>query len=132
MVDTLLYEAIKSDIRELVKNRYSQRIINFLKVVISDIQRDPKKDYSNDKVQKVLKTTLKNLKELEKYGKDVSKEIELIQNYMPEKMSEEEVRKELEKINTNNLKNKFQAIGILKKKFGDKIDPEMVKSILNE
>ena len=90
------------------------------------------KDYSDSAVLKCIKKYLKNLKDLESYDKDITKEKEIIERYLPKQISEREIIDYLNTIDFSKLKSKFAAIGLCKKKFGEAVDANVVKQIITK
>ena len=125
-----LFSTLKSD--SIKYRKENKEFSDILKIVISEVQRDPNKNYSDEKVFSVIRKMIKDLKTMNKYGKNSNKEIKFLETYLPKQFSKKRIKEEINKIDMTKLKNKFAVIGILKKKFGDSINPELVKEILNE
>lgn len=107
-----LYNTIKSDMREAFKSGYKQRT-SILKVLTSDIQRDPNKDYSDEKVISVIRKTIKMAEESKADDSDAVKE--LLSNYLPN-VSNDTIMDIIKDIDFAKLKNPKQAIGIVMSK----------------
>ena len=131
----MLYDKIREDMRMYVKK--GQKVeANQLKVLLSDIQRSPTKDYSDEAVIKVIQSTLKKLREAVDKGiilPDIDMSLRLYEKYLPESVSEEDIRGFLDTIDFSTLKNYKQAIGMCKKHFKNKtLDMSLVSKIVEE
>jgi uncharacterized protein YqeY len=127
-----LYDRIKKDMVSEVK-RKNINISGMLKVLISDVQRDPNKDYSDDKVIKVITSTITLLKDphmmkLNKYNESC---IKYLQQYLPIKISVDDINEYLNTIDFSKLRNKMQAVGMVMNNFPTgSVDGNDVKEIL--
>jgi len=127
-----LYDRIKKDMVSEVK-RKNINISGMLKVLISDVQRDPNKDYSDDKVIKVITSTITLLKDphmmkLNKYNESC---IKYLQQYLPIKISVDDINEYLNTIDFSKLRNKMQAVGMVMNNFPTgSVDGNVVKEIL--
>ena len=128
-----LYEAIRTDMVEAYKRGYTQTS-STLKVLLSDIQRDPNKDYSDSKVITVIRQTISMAEEAAKSGlEEANDTVALLKNYLPKQISADIIRKAIEEVDFSKLKNKYQAIGIIKKKFPNgSVDGNTIKELIEE
>ena len=128
-----LYDAIRTDMIEAYKRGYTQTS-STLKVLLSDIQRDPNKDYSDGKVISVIRQTISMAEEAAKSGLEEAKDtVALLKNYLPKQISADTIRKAIEEIDFSQLKNKYQAIGIIKRKFPNgSVDGNTIKTLIEE
>jgi uncharacterized protein YqeY len=129
-----LYNKIKKNMIVATKEKDAE-IKDLLKVLISDIQRDPNKDYNDDKVISIIKKTVKSLydnHELLNEDKYLVQAEYLERVYLPKQISSDEIIEALNKIDFDNLKNKMQAVGIVMKQFPKgSVDGKTVKEIIN-
>lgn len=126
-----LYTCLKQDMIEAYKAGYTETT-DTLKTLISDIQRDPNKDYSDDKVLLVIKQTIKLAKEAIQNGdKQAVCTVTLLQNYLPKQVSEKEIKDVIRSIDFSKLKNKMQAVGIIIKHFPKgTVDGKVVRKLI--
>ncbi len=127
------YDTIKSDMIEAYKNGY-RHTASTLKVLLGDIQRDPNKDFSDEKVMSVIKRNIKLAKESLRFGnEDARREIELLEKYLPQPVSRDELKEFLDTVDFSKLKSKMQAIGLAVKYFAPKpVDADDVKELLDD
>jgi uncharacterized protein YqeY len=107
---------------------------SILKVIAGELQRQSKKILSNDEVTDILRKLIKYEKErLSNLGYRLSLYLETLYEFMPIQMSEKIIKEFIrDKIDFSKLKNKNQAISILKKEFGSSIDGNLVKAIIDD
>lgn len=126
----MLYNLIRSEMHDAMKTGYV-KTTSLLKVLLSDIQRDPNKDYSDEKVINVITKTIKNLKTYP-LGVEIW-EIELLQHFLPLAINEKTLIKELDTIDWISLKNKNQAIGIIMNRYPKgSIDGKMLNKLVQQ
>ena len=113
-----------------------------LKVLKSDIQRERNKDVSDDRVEKLIISTMNGIIELLGYlDRDDDKELfvsnmkmhNFLSKYLPKKVTNEEVKEWIkENIDFSQYKNKMQAMKPIMTYFGNKTNGNDVKNILKE
>jgi len=124
-----LQEKIVHDLR-MPNNKAIKKI---LRIVVGELQRQPKKELSDDEVVRIIRKLYKAEEELlDVGGKPTDPAFLVILGlYLPEEITEERI---IEWINDNidfsNIKNKMQAIGIVTKHFGSAVDGNIVKEII--
>jgi len=126
-----LQERLQNDLKEAIKARdYSTPLLKF---IIGELQRLPTKELNDDEVMKVLKKIEKNeiLMMQETSAERDSPLLKFVRNYIPRQLKAREIIEWVEKnIDFSQLKNKMQAIGIIKKEFGERVDSVKVKEII--
>lgn len=110
-------------------------ITSLLRVLVSDIQRDPNKDYCDNKVISVVKKTIASLSDpyvMEKAKDDTIRSIEFLnQSYLPKRITDDEIISFIDTIDFSLLKNKIQAVGMIQKHFPDgSVDGLSVKNLV--
>ena len=141
---------IEKDIIELMKSG-QKRQVEITRFILSHIineEKEKKRDLDNSETIQVLKKLLKrNQESYEQYnnaGRDdlankEKEEIDIIQNYLPDEMSEEAVielvKHTIESCDASSLKEMGKVIGSIKKSHGDNVDMSLVskhvKMLLN-
>lgn len=129
-----LQEQIKKDLMSAMKARDDVKK-STLRVVMGELGRLSRKEISDDDVVKVLKKLVKDEKETMEKSNDAgdSEYIDLIERYLPQTASEEDVRTWIkENIDLSQFKNKMQAMKPIMANFGSAADGNTVKKILQE
>ena len=122
--------------------------LRFILSFITQEEKDKNKELSDSEIIQILKKALKrnqdSYEQFTKAGREdlASKEKEeilIIQNYLPEEMTEEEIIKIIQEtitsIGATSMKDMGKVIGMIKKNHGDNLDMSLVskhvKSLLN-
>ena len=122
-----LQEKIQNDLRKAIKNK-DKIGTNNLKVIIGELQRQPKKDLTDEEVIKVIKKL--NKLESENPDPDIIY-AQTLEYYLPEQMTEESVKEWIIKnIDLSQFKNKMQAMKPIMKELGESADGKTVRRIL--
>lgn len=129
----MLYDEIKKDMVQAMKDGDTD-IKSLLKVLVSDIQRDPHKDYSDKKVIGVIKRTTKMLYDNHDKFNNMNdlRDAEYLERvYLPKQVSDVDIVKFLDTLDFSKFKNKMQAIGLVTKHFPDgSVEGGSVKSVV--
>ena len=142
-----LKEKIKSDLKDAMKSGDSV-VRGVLRLLSSDIKNEEislKKELTDDDVLKILKKDIKRHKEsIEQYktggredlAEQEEKELEILEKYMPEQISEEEIRKivsdVVKKLGATNVSDFGKVMGIAMKEIGGNVDGSLVGKIVKE
>lgn len=128
-----LYEEIKKDLNIFRMNR-DELSTNMARVLLGEIQRDPKKDYSDENIIKIMRS-IRKIQAKQKQPDYAL--ISLIETYLPLPLSSVEIIKWLDdngydKAEILKLKNPMQLIGMITKAFSDReVYGDLVKDILD-
>ena len=141
---------IQKDIIQLMKSGQKDKVekLRFILSFITQEEKDKKKELSDSEVIQILKKALKrnqdSYEQFTKAGREdlASKEKEeilIIQNYLPEEMTEEEIINIIQETITSSgatsMKDMGKVIGAIKKNHGDNVDMSLVskhvKALLN-
>ena len=141
---------IQKDIIQLTKSGQKDKVekLRFILSFITQEEKDKNKELSDSEIIQILKKALKrnqdSYEQFTKAGREdlASKEKEeilIIQNYLPEEMTEEEIIKIIQEtitsIGATSMKDMGKVIGMIKKNHGDNADMSLVskhvKSLLN-
>lgn len=129
-----LQEQIKKDLTLAIKSK-AEKQKDALRVILGEMGRLEKKEFSDDEVVKILKKLLKAEKEvLEKKGeKEDSEFVRVVERYLPKMAGETEIRSWIEQhIDFSQFKSKMQAMGPIMKHFGSTAEGDTVKKILEQ
>jgi uncharacterized protein YqeY len=129
-----LQHKIKADLKSAMKDRNTDKK-EALRVIMGEMARLDKKDFSDEEVIKILKKLVKSEKEmLEKSGQgQTSPFIDIIEAYLPQMVSEAEIHQWITaNVDFGSFKNKMQAMGVIMAHFGASADGNRVKKVLQQ
>ena len=134
-------DIIERDIKDLMKSG-DKRKVEIIRFILSHLQneeKEKKRDLEKSETIQILKKLLKrNQESFDQYnqaGRDdlaskEKEEIDIIQGYLPEEMSEEDVIKIIKETISSNgassIKEMGKIIGLIKKNHGDNVDMSLV------
>ena len=143
-------DIIERDIKEFMKSGEKRKveIVRFILSHLKNEEKEKKRDLETSETIQVLKKLLKRNQEsfdqFNKAGRDdlaskEKEEMKVIQNYLPEEISEEEVIKIVKETiassGASSIKEMGKVIGLIKKSHGNNVDMSLVskhvKSLLN-
>ena len=144
-------DIIERDIKALMKSGEKRKveIVRFILSHLKNEEKEKKRDLETSETIQILKRLLKRNQEsfdqFNKAGRDdlaskEKEEMEVIQTYLPEEMSEEDLIKIIKQTITSSgassIKEMGKVIGLIKKSHGDNVDMSLVskhvKLLLNE
>ena len=140
-------ERLLNDLKEAMKNKDKEKlsVIRMVKGAIQLEEINKKRDLTDDEViaiiAKQIKTRKESIVEFEKGSRDdlikkSQEEIDLLNIYMPEQMSEEEVIKVIDEafkeINPSSVKDMGKLMGAVTPKVKGKADLGFVNKIIRE
>jgi len=129
-----LYEKIKADFMVAFKAKEMEKK-NFLGVIKGEIQKEEGRgvEATDDNVLKVIRAMEKSL--IQTGTEDALKELEYIKPYLPQLMSEDEVRKNIAfylSICDDGFDNIGGIMKFFKEKFSGKVDNKTVARVAKE
>ncbi len=126
-----LQEDIRKALKEAMKARDGERT-SALRVLIGEFGRQGKKDLSDAEVVSILRKLAKNEREtLEKQGAESSLYLEVVESFLPQMASEDDIRAWIEaNIDFSRFKNKMQAMRPIMAHFGAAADGNTVRKVL--
>ena len=134
-----------SDFKDAMKSKDTLRknAIQSVRTAALQIEKDQKIELTNDDFIAVVATQVKKCKsslpEFEKSGREdlineLKSEIEILMTYLPEQLSEEEVRQVVEKtigdLNATSMKDMGKVMGQLTKELSGKADTKLVSQLV--
>ena len=144
-------DIIERDIKALMKSGEKRKveIVRFILSHLKNEEKEKKRDLETSETIQILKRLLKRNQEsfdqFNKAGRDdlaskEKEEMEVIQTYLPEEMSEEDLIKIIKETITSSgassIKEMGKVIGLIKKSHGDSADMSLVskhvKLLLNK
>lgn len=127
-----LQDKLKTDLQSAMKEK-NQSKKDALRVVMGEMARLDKKQFTDDEIILIFKKLIKSETEmLEKSGQgNTSPFMETLETYLPQMASEEEIRRWITaNIDFSSYKNKMQAMGPIMAHFGSSADGNVVKTVL--
>lgn len=145
----MLYEQVQSDMKEAMKSRDKDSLntLRLLKSAIDLYLVNNKLERNNasdeiviDVVAKQVKTHKESIEEFKKGNRQdlvegLEREIALLSKYLPEQLSEDEVRAEIDKVFDKVKPTSMKDMGSIMKELGGlkgKADMKLVNSIVKE
>tara|TARA_Y100001970_G_scaffold256488_1_gene334247 strand:- start:646 stop:1086 length:441 start_codon:yes stop_codon:yes gene_type:complete len=144
-------DIIERDIKALMKSGEKRKveIVRFILSHLKNEEKEKKRDLETSETIQILKRLLKRNQEsfdqFNKAGRDdlaskEKEEMEILQTYLPEEMSEEDLIKIIKETITSSgassIKEMGKVIGLIKKSHGDSADMSLVskhvKLLLNK
>tara|TARA_B100000614_G_C14553397_1_gene494760 strand:+ start:849 stop:1289 length:441 start_codon:yes stop_codon:yes gene_type:complete len=144
-------DIIERDIKALMKSGEKRKveIVRFILSHLKNEEKEKKRDLETSETIQILKRLLKrnheSFDQFNKAGRDdlaskEKEEIEVIQNYLPEEISEDDVIKIIKDTiassGASSIKEMGKVIGLIKKSHGDNVDMSLVskhvKTLLNQ
>jgi len=142
-----LKEQIKSDIKEAMraKDVTKRDTLRNINTAIKQIEVDERKELNNTEVEAILTKYLKQredaLKQFKEAGRDdlVAKEeaeIAIVKNYLPEPLSDEELKSLVQEIakevGATSMKDMGKVMGSIKKRVGSRADGSKVNKFFKD
>ena len=147
----MLYDTIMTDIKEAMKSHDKETLstLRFLKSAIDlfkinnkmDRTESPNDDTVIEVVSKQVKTHKESIEEFKKAGRDdlvenLLKEVQILSKYLPEHLSEDEVRSKIDEVISSVKASSIKDMGKVMKEltpiFKGKADMKLVNTIVKE
>ncbi|KUK67325.1 MAG: Uncharacterized protein yqeY [candidate division WS6 bacterium 36_33] len=142
LTDTLRKDMFKA-VKDGAKNE--SEILKMALASIKNVQIESDEELTDKDVQKILRSEVKKIKDsieqFKKMERDdlVTKEVtqlEVLQSYLPQPMSEDEVRKVVEakvkELNAESMRDMGKVMGVVMKELEGKTDGNIVKDIVQD
>ena len=141
MSDQSIKTKIQKDLIQFMKAGEKDKVdvIRFVLSFINAEEKDKQKSLTDSETLQVLKKVIKrNQESFEQFSKasrnDLAekekKEMEIIKQYLPEEISENEiieaVKKSITQCDANSIKDMGRVMAEIKKNYGDRVDMSMV------
>ena len=147
----MLYDTIMTDMKEAMKSHDKETLstLRFLKSAIDlfkinnkmDRTESPNDDTVIEVVSKQVKTHKESIEEFKKAGRDdlvenLLKEVQILSKYLPEQLSEDEVRSKIDEVISSIEATSIKYMGKVMKEltplFKGKADMKLVNTIVKE
>ena len=122
----MLYDKIKEMMKVSMKAK-DKETLGAVRIIKAEIDRDPNKDYSDENVIAIMNRLNKMT---EKHPTPDKVLLGVINGLLPT-VSEDEIKHFVKAIDFSKLKNKMQAMGIVKNHFkGKMVDSKMLQELI--
>ena len=147
----MLYDTIMTDMKEAMKSHDKETLstLRFLKSAIDlfkinnkmDRTESPSDDTVIEVVSKQVKTHKESIEEFKKAGRNdlvenLLKEVEVLSKYLPEQLSEDEIRSKIDEVissvEATSIKDMGKVMKELTPLFKGKADMKLVNTIVKE
>ena len=143
MLKEKLMEDLKNSMK--TKNEIRKNTVQMVRAAILQIEKDKGIQVEDDKILDIIAKEVKSkkdvLKDFEKAGREdlinqTNQEIEILQEYLPEQLSREEVKQEVEKIisqiGATSMKDMGAIMKEAKAKMGASADGKTINEVAKE
>ena len=126
-----LQNDIKAELKVAMKAKDAERV-GAIRIIIGEFGREQVKELSDDQVVAIIKKLVKSEKELlASSGGDDSAYLDILEGYLPRQASVDEIQSWiLANVDLAAFKNKMQAMRPIIAHFGNSVDGNIVKEIL--
>ena len=140
-------EELMKDLKEAMQQRDMLRkdTVTMLRAAILQIEKDTQKELTESEVEGIVAKEIKKRKDsiadYEKGGRQdivdtVNKEIEILEKYLPEQLTEEEilnlVKEAIQNTSAASMKDMGKVMGALKEKTTGKADGKVVSDMVKQ
>ena len=143
----MIKEELLKELKEAMQNKdiLKKETITMLRAAILQVEKDSQKDLSESEIEAIVAKEVKKRKEsivdFEKGGredlvKQTNLEIEILSKYLPEQLTEDEIKKltleAISKVEALSMKDMGKVMGILREQTQGKADGKLVSDIVKE
>ncbi len=142
-----LKKRLQNDLKEAMKQKdtFKRDVIRFVMSAIKQIEVDERKELSDSDIEAILVKQIKQrndaIQQFREGGRDDlveknEKELEILKSYLPEPMSEDEVREILkdiiEETGAEGMKDMGKVMGAAKSRIGSRAEGRVINQIAKE
>ena len=108
--------------------------LSALKVIVGELQRLSNKEPTDGEVIAILKKLVKNDEDLQVHKEKPDYTFrDVVKEFIPKQVTKEEIRIWINAhVDFSEYKNKMQAVGFIKKHFGEHADGKIISEIVKE
>lgn len=144
-------DKLKQDLKQAMKEKdiIRKNVVQMIRAAILQVEKDKQVELGDEEIIQIISKEGKKRKDsLEDYKKSgreelvvqIQKEISIINEYLPEQLTEEELKKEVEKVveelQATSIKDMGKVMKLAKERIGARADGkainEVVKTFLNK
>lgn len=138
---------LMKELKDAMQNKDTLRkdTVTMLRAAILQVEKDNLKELSETEIEAIVAKEVKKRKEAipdyikggrEDIAETLNKEIEILSKYLPEQLTEEEIRKLVEEAVANtgasSMKDMGKVMGALREKTQGKADGKLVSDLVKE
>ena len=142
-----LKQRLQSDLKDAMKQKdtFKRDVIRFVMSAIKQIEVDERKELSDADIEAILVKQIKqrndSIQQFREGGREDlveknEKELEILRSYLPEPMSEDEVREIIKEIvketGAQGMKDMGKVMGAAKSKIGSRAEGRVINQIAKE
>ncbi len=142
-----LKQRLQSDLKDAMKQKdtFKRDVIRFVMSAIKQIEVDERKELSDADIEAILVKQIKqrndSIQQFREGGREDlveknEKELEILRSYLPEPMSEDEVREIIKEIveetGAQGMKDMGKVMGAAKNKIGSRAEGRVINQIAKE
>ena len=143
----MIKEELLKELKEAMQNKdtLKKETITMLRAAVLQVEKDSQKELSEGEIEAIVAKEVKKRKEsivdFEKGGREdlvnqTNKEIEILSKYLPEQLTEEEIRKltleAITSVGALSMKDMGKVMGALREKTQGKADGKLVSDVVKE
>ena len=143
----MIKEELLKELKEAMQNKdvLKKETITMLRAAILQVEKDSQKELTESEIEAIVAKEVKKRKEsivdFQKGGREdlvdqTNKEIEILSKYLPEQLTEEEIREltleAITSVGALSMKDMGKVMGILREKTQGKADGKLVSDIVKE
>ncbi|MEO1290882.1 MAG: GatB/YqeY domain-containing protein [Chloroflexota bacterium] len=138
-------DRLMASLKDAMKNKNTERrdTIRQLQAAFKQVEVDERKDLTTDeeldiliKEAKKLRESIDELKNADRPTEDEERELVIVESFLPEQMSEEEIRelaqKAIDKTGASEMRDMGKVMGMLSSQTKGKADGKLVSTIVRE
>ncbi|MEM9951338.1 MAG: GatB/YqeY domain-containing protein [Chloroflexota bacterium] len=138
-------DKLMASLKDAMKNKNTERrdTIRQLQAAFKQVEVDERKDLTTDeeldiliKEAKKLRESIDELKNADRPTEDEERELVIVESFLPEQMSEEEIRelaqKAIDKTGASEMRDMGKVMGMLSSQTKGKADGKLVSTIVRE
>jgi len=142
-----LKEKLKNDLKEAMKakDNFKRDVIRFLMSAVKQVEVDERKELSDEDIMKIIQKSVKQredaIAQYKEGGREdlvekEQKEAEILKSYLPQQLSDEElkeiVKKVIEEVGASSMKDMGKVMGAAIKKTAGRADGKRINAIVKE
>ena len=138
---------LQADLKTAMKEKdtFKRDVIRFIMSAIKQIEVDERKELSDEDIEAILVKQIKQrndaIEQFKEGGRDDlveknEKELKILKSYLPEPLSEDEIREVLKEIiaqtGAKSIKDMGKVMGVAKSKIGSRAEGRVINQIAKE